>query len=128
MKLIHRIAYYLGGFVIGIIILLFFLGGKRASCDYTPTARTLKNIGLKKRVISEDAFEILRKNQLDTSAITNVLSTGDVLFSESNTQLDSCKVYAIEGEVYENDDRVLKIMVENCNLTATVLSAEVKKD
>ena len=48
MKFIHRLGYYLGGFSIGLIFLAFFLSGKRASCDYGPDARVLKNIGQKK--------------------------------------------------------------------------------
>ena len=47
MKFIHRLGYYLGGFSIGLIFLAFFLSGKRASCDYGPDARVLKNIGQK---------------------------------------------------------------------------------
>ncbi len=39
MKLIQRIGYYLGGFSIGLVILAFFLNGKKTSCSYGPDAR-----------------------------------------------------------------------------------------
>jgi hypothetical protein len=122
MKLVTRIAYYLGGFGVGIIILMFFLGGKRASCDYTPNARTLKNIRNKERVFSEGVLYTLSQNNLDTSAISSILKNGNVLFSESNTKLDSCKQYVIEGEVKKH---YLKITTENCETKANVLKADV---
>lgn len=124
MKLIYRIAYYLGGFTIGLIILFFFLGGKKASCDYSPNARTLKNIRIKERHFSKNTLQELTNNQLDTSAISTLLREGDVLFSESNTQLDSCKLYVIKGEVSKKN---LKIVVENCEAKATVQEIEVQE-
>jgi hypothetical protein len=126
MKLIHRVAYYLGGFVIGIIILLFFLGGKRASCDYGPTARTLKNIRTKERIISEVALAELRTHKVDTSAISNLLLNGNVLFSESKTDLDSCNIYSIEGSRHEENGKKMKITVENCENKATVLTVTLE--
>ena len=93
MRLIQRLGYYGAGFAIGILILFFFLGGKDTSCDYGPNARTLKNIRIKDRVFSEMSLETLSSHQLDTSAISQLLMEGDVLFSESETRLDSCKQY-----------------------------------
>lgn len=121
MKLIYRIAYYLGGFVIGLILLYFFLNGKQASCDYTPTARTLKNIRNKERVFTENVLLSLHQHQTDTSVISKILISGDVLFSESLTELDSCKQYIIKGKV---KDKLIKLRVENCNKVARVLTVE----
>jgi hypothetical protein len=118
MKFIHRLAFYLGGFAIGLILLFFFLSGKRTSCDYGPEARTLKNIRIKPRYFSQEALGDLVKNKLDTSSISSLLRDGDVLFSESNTKLDSCKQYIIEGIVLENK---IKIRVENCEMKATIM-------
>jgi len=50
------------------------------------------------------------------------LENGDVLFSESNTKLDSCRIYVIEGEILEKN---LKITVENCEKLVTVIEAKV---
>jgi len=60
MKFIHRLGYYLGGFSIGLIFLAFFLSGKRASCDYGPDARVLKNIGLKQLQFDERVEDMLK--------------------------------------------------------------------
>ena len=118
MKFIHRLGFYLGGFTIGLIILFFFLGGKKTSCDYGPEARTLKNIRIKPRLFSEESIISLSEKGLDTSAISTLLRNGSVLFSESNTDLDSCKQYVIKGTVLKNN---LKIRVENCEEQATVM-------
>ena len=122
MKFAYRLAYFSGGFLLGIALLFFILSGKKTSCAYGPESRTLKNIRLKERAFSEKALNLLHENNIDTSAISTLLKEGDVLFSESNTELDSCKQYVIEGEISE---RILKIKIENCEKTATVLDAEL---
>jgi len=122
MKLAYRLAYFSGGFLIGIALLFFILSGKKTSCAYGPESRTLKNIRLKERAFSESTLQILRENKMDTSAVSTLLENGDVLFSESNTELDSCRIYVIEGEILEKN---LKITVENCEKLATVVEAEL---
>lgn len=125
MKLAYRLVYFSGGFIIGIAFLFFFLSGKKTSCSYGPESRTLKNIKLKKRAFSEETLNFLRENQLDTAVVSTLLEDGDVLFSESNTKLDSCKLYVIKGVISENN---LKITVQNCEKTATVIDAKINKN
>ncbi len=126
MSLLKRFAFYFGGFGLGLILLYFFVGGSGASCefDYSPNSRTLKNIRLKDRVFSDNTLNKLNQFQLDTAAISYVLLKGDVLFNESNTQLDSCNIYVIEGKTApkesSNSDKHLKITLENCNDKVTV--------
>ncbi len=120
MSVLKRTAYYLGGFGIGLILLYFFVSGSGASCeyDYGPSSRTLKNIRNKDRFYSEASLETLKQHQVDTSAISNLLLDGSVLFSESNTKLDSCKIYVIECDIklmeQEHFSKTIKITVENC--------------
>jgi len=125
MKLIYRIAYYLGGFTIGIILLLFFLSGKRTSCDYGPNARTLKNIRTKRASYSSSALKALSDNNLDTAAIQSVFLNGNVLFSESDTRPDSCKIYMVES-LYEKKN--IKVKVQNCNKEAAILDVFIIKN
>ncbi len=125
MNLSRRFLYYFGGFAIGLILLYFFVGGAGASCeyDYGPNARVLKNIRLKKHVFTEKTTDVIWNAGLDTTAITQLFHNGDVLFSESNTKLDSCKLYVIEGVANEKE---LRITVENCDSIATVISTEIR--
>jgi hypothetical protein len=125
MKLIKRVAFYSGGFIIGLILLFFFLGGKKASCDYSPNARTLKNIRIKDRIVSENTLQTLKQHQMDTAVISTILDNGKVLFSESDTSLDSCKIYMVRGR---KENRKLRIKVENCENKATVLEAIFQKE
>ena len=125
MKLAYRLVYFSGGFIIGIAMLFFILSGKKTSCAYGPESRTLKNIKLKQRAFSEETLNFLRENQLDTASVSTLLEKGDVLFSESNTKLDSCKIYVIEGIISEKN---LKMTVENCEKTATVIDVKINKE
>lgn len=123
MKLIHRIGYYLGGFAIGLVILAFFLGGKKASCSYGPNARTIKNIGIKKHIYSEDVQSAMLIYDLDTLAITDLIKTGDVNFSESETRVEGCKTYLIENAL---DDKQVALRIKNCDSSATIQSLIIK--
>ncbi|MDC0342525.1 hypothetical protein OAM90_05410 [Flavobacteriaceae bacterium] len=119
MHIAKRFGFYGFGFIIGLLLLFFFLNGKKAGCDYGPDARTLKNIKIKQRVFSTQSLQDLKQSNLDTSAVSSLLRFGDVNFGESNTKLDSCNVYVIEGFVNKIN---LKMRVQNCNKTATITS------
>ena len=123
MKLIHRIGYYLGGFAIGLVILAFFLSGKKASCDYSPDARVTKNIRIKERAYSPEALKEMQLHNIDTTQITRILNNGDVDFSRSNTDLDSCKTYMVTGRTSEKN---LELLFENCDSVATLQEVMVK--
>ncbi|WP_299228289.1 hypothetical protein [uncultured Psychroserpens sp.] len=123
MKLIHRIGYYLGGFSIGLIILAFFLSGKKTSCAYGPNARTVKNISIKKKVYSSTSEASMLKYNMDTLDIANLIKTGKIDFSESNTKSDGCKTYLLEN-TYE--EKSIQLQIQNCDSTATIQSIVIK--
>jgi hypothetical protein len=116
---LRRLGFYLGGFAIGLVILSFFLSGKRTSCSYFPDARVKKNITSKTIIFSDDFKQQLLKKSYDSAAIINVLTNGDVNFSESNVELDSCKIYALEGYI---NNKEVQIKVENCETEAKLQS------
>ncbi|SHJ12440.1 DUF4258 domain-containing protein [Algibacter luteus] len=118
MKLIQRIGYYLGGFSLGLIILAFFLNGKKTSCSYGPDARVLKNINSKKIKYSETLSSLLINKTIDSTGINFVLKKGDINFSESNPRQEPCGIYVVEGTYNDND---VLLTVENCDSIATVL-------
>lgn len=121
MSLLKRFAYYFGGVAIGSIILLFILDKKNASCDYGPNARVLKDISTKNRIITEEVYRFMESEAIDTLFINQTLDFGDVRFRESQTQLDSCKVYIIRGI---KDFKHLKMHVENCDTQAKIFKIE----
>lgn len=122
MKLIQRIGYYLGGFSIGLVILAFFLNGKKTSCSYGPEARVVKNINAKKIIYSNLVESLIDNKTIDSGAIRHVLKKGDINFSKSNTRQEPCGVYTIEGLDNDND---VTLTVENCDSIATILNIVV---
>lgn len=124
MKLIQRIGYYLGGFSVGLVILAFFLNGKKVSCDYGPDARVLKNINTKKIVYSEDINMDLSEKKIDSITILYLLKKGDVNFSKSNPREKPCAIYTIEGKYNEKN---MELTVQNCDSVATLLKISMSK-
>lgn len=124
MKFAQRLFYYLGGFAIGLILLFFFLGGKKASCDYSPSARVLKNIRIKNKEYSEEVLANIITYKIDTSDVSEILKNGDVDFSASNTKPDSCKIYYIEGN---SKGKNINMLIENCDSVARINVLNIKK-
>ena len=71
------------GFIIGIILLLFFLNGKNASCDFFPNERMLKILRNKHRVYSEGVLQLMTTNKIDSTTIDFLFYNGDIDFSKS---------------------------------------------
>ncbi len=117
MKLIQRVGYYLGGFSVGLIVLAFFLSGKKTSCSYGPNARVLKNISTKTLVYPDNITKLITKHQLDSLVIPKVLNHGNVNFSKSNTKLKQCKQYVIEDD---HNDKHITLTVDNCEDRAII--------
>ncbi|SDS32489.1 DUF4258 domain-containing protein [Christiangramia echinicola] len=125
MKFVHRLAYYGLGLFFGIVILIFFLGGKKTSCDYSPNARVLKNIKIKERHFSSNSMNFFETNNIDTSIVSLILKDGDVDFNKSNTEAKPCNIYFVSGET---DQNTLELEIENCDSIATIKKAYIKKD
>jgi len=122
MTLIQRIGYYLGGFSIGLVILAFFLSGKKTSCSYGPDSRVLKNINSKQLIYSPDISTFLDNKTIDSAGIDYILKKGDINFSNSQPRQEPCSVYAVEG-IHNNNEVILT--VENCDSIATILNLKI---
>ena len=126
MKFIHRLGYYLGGFSIGIIILAFFLSGKKTSCAYSPNARTIKSISQKPKSYSEEALSAMRTFEMDTTVVSDMIQYGSVNFSESDTKTEDCKTYILKNSY---KDQKFRLQIKNCDSLATIESiVPYKKD
>lgn len=119
MKFIHRLGYYLGGFSIGIIILAFFLSGKKTSCAYSPNARTTKSLSQKQKSYSEEALSVMRSFEMDTIIVSEMIKHGSVNFSESDTKTEDCKTYILKNSYKDQD---FKLQIKNCDSLATIES------
>ena len=118
MNFINRLTYFSGGFIIGLLFLMFFLSGKRTSCSYLPDARVKKDI-LKKSIIFKN-----HNSKKDSLVILNTISQGKVDFSKSNTLLEDCKEY-----YFEDEDKTKKIwvIIKNCTNTAEIYDYKISE-
>lgn len=104
MNFYKRLMFFSSGFILGLILLSFFLTGKRTSCSYFPNDRVIKNINSKKISYSNGV-------EKDSVLIKSVLMNGRVDFSKSKTKLDSCKSYHIENTI---DEKNYMVLINNC--------------
>ena len=113
MKIVHRFGFYMGGFSIGLVFLMFFLSGKKTSCAYGPDARVLKNIQTKRPQYSDSVQEQLNSKIIDTLTLHSIFKNADINFGKSDTESLPCRTYYVEGEKYD-------LIVENCTKIARI--------
>ena len=96
MSFIKRLVYYLGGFGLGVILLMFFLSGKKTSCDYGPNARTLKFLKSKPLQKSNTLIRELAQYNIDSANIQSVFLNGEVNFKNSIISSELPNIYMVE--------------------------------
>jgi len=111
MKLSNRLIYFMGGFLIGICILIFIWDKKNTKFPYMPDARVINDVNSKNVHYSNKLHTAFAKNIITASQVQDILKNGNVNFSKSNTQLDSCKIYVIEKILSTKN---YSISLENC--------------
>ena len=111
MKLSNRLIYFMGGFLIGICILIFIWDKKNTKFPYMPDARVINDVNSKNVHYSNKLHTAFAKNIITASQIQDILKNGNVNFSKSNTKLDSCKIYVIEKILSTKN---YSISLENC--------------
>lgn len=117
-----RFTLYGIGFVMGIVIVFFFLGGKNASCNWLPNDRILNIIQQKKISFSQEVREELQSSAIDSLQIMQIIKTGEIDFSKSRVKNDPCRNYWIQGGA--TDSRMI-ITVDVCDSTAIVNSLQL---
>lgn len=95
MSFIKRLVYYLGGVGLGIILLMFFLSGKKTSCDYGPNARTLKFLKSKPLIKSDEIQRTLVSFELDSAEVASVFIQGEVNFRKSKISNELPNIYSV---------------------------------
>ena len=123
LDLKNRLVYYGFGFTIGIILVFFFLGGKKASCNWMPNDRMLTIIRSKHIIYSDEVNRFLITNPVDSTDVSRILETGDIDFSKSNVKNNPCRNYLINGT---NDQQNIALRVEVCDSIATIKTIKVK--
>ena len=125
-KFIRRFGYYIVGFSIGAIGLVFINKQKGNSFDYGMDARTLKQIRLRKEfIITPEAQAELTKNNIDSIRIQYMLHKADVNFSKSHARIKPCPDYWLESELTleQDNNKIYKnvsFIIKRCDSTATL--------
>ncbi|MDO9276027.1 MAG: hypothetical protein Q7T92_10825, partial [Lutibacter sp.] len=112
----QRLPYFLVGLTLGIIAVFFVFDKKEATFDYSPNARVLKNISIKKHIFSEDTKSTILSKQIDTALISRILKNGNVDIW-NKIKMDTCIQYNIKGR---RDLKNMTLTVKNCDSMAFI--------
>lgn len=123
MKFSLRLAYYLGGLLIGMAFLMMILNGKDSRCSYFPNERVLKDLRSKPFYYSDESKRLLLEKWVDTADIRKTLTYGDVDFDKSNIKIKGGKKYTVLGKTIKNQ----KISIELLNTSSKVVLLDIKK-
>lgn len=113
----RRFGLYGFGFAIGILLVIFILGGKDASCNWMPNARMLQIIRSKQISYSEEVQTKVNNALIDSTDIDQVLVMGDIDFSKSEVKNNPCRKYLINGNI---KDQKAELTVKVCDSIATI--------
>ena len=128
MKFSYRLAYYLGGLLLGTVFVVYFLQAKAESRNvsfcYLPNCRVLKDLRSKPLEVSKKADSILHQNWVNLDDVKKCMEFGDVDFSISNKPFENGKIYFIEGKNVKGEP----ITVSMVNYEKKVVLSDIKKD
>ena len=112
-----RFTLYGFGFVLGLILVFFFLGGKKSSCNWMPNDRILNIIAQKEISFDDHVKQIMASSAIDSLDLMMILQNGDIDFSKSQVKNEPCRNYWIQGDQKQKD---MVITVELCDSLAVV--------
>ncbi|WP_417431105.1 hypothetical protein [Halpernia sp.] len=116
----RKLKFYFLGFIPGLLLVLFILNKKGASCSYFPSAR-VKAETLSKDFILKDTFkQEIAAQKIDEKFLKDsILTVGEIDFDKSKAQKKPCPEYLI---VYPYKNPKYEVEFEKCKETATFLS------
>ena len=117
MKLIHRIAYYGFGLLLGSIVVYFIWGKKNVTFNYLPNARVLKEIRKDIPQYSIQANENMLSSNIDTIEVNMILKYGDIDFKKSLPREKPCKTYYIDGKP---NNKQVTLVIKKCDSISTI--------
>lgn len=116
----RKLKFYLIGLIPGILIVLFVLNRKGASCSYFPNDRVIAETLTKNFNYSEEfKGEMKDFNISETFVKDSILAHGEINFEKSNAQKEPCPNYLL---VYPKKNPKFEITFEKCKETATFLT------
>ena len=120
--LLHRFKLYGSGFALGIVILMFFLNGKKSRCNWFPNERILNIIRQKNIEYTPSINELIKTKKIDSTDINLFLMNGNIDFSKSQVKNKPCRKYWIDGQV---KDKKATLHVKICDSIAYMDGLEI---
>jgi len=120
MNFLRKLATYMLGVGLGVIMVYFIFGDRDIQCNYFPNDRVLYDLRKKELQYSESVAAQMQANSLNDSVVMWALERGKVDFEQSQTEKEPCKEYFIELK-----EPAYQMNIRNCDSVATVL--ELKK-
>ena len=112
-----RFTLYGIGFFFGLVLVFYFLGGKKASCNWLPNDRILNIIQRKSIRISPEVRNVMNEKRIDSMELMKIIKFGDIDFSKSQVKNEPCRNYFIQGV---SEQKNMTINVELCDSIATI--------
>ena len=122
MNIFKRFSFFLSGFSLGMIILVFFLKEKNTSCDYGPNARVTKSLSISKKRINNENQLKLKKHNIDSTTLFYLIKTADVDFSRSITKTSPCKEYILNNTL---DSKPVELKIELCDSISEIKEIKI---
>ena len=110
---------YAVGLGLGLVLSYAFFGDRYPT--WLPGSIVLEDLLEFKTSYSDKAICNMECRNISKDGIREMLTRGDVLFSESETRAKPCPSYVIEGET--DAGRLLRVVFTRCDSTSEVLSA-----
>jgi len=120
--LLKRFKLFGFGFSMGIVLLVFFLNGKKSRCNWFPNERVLAIIRNKHIEYSNDLHIQIKNRIIDSTSVNQLLLDGNIDFSKSQVKNKPCRKYWINGKV--NEKKVV-LHVKICDSIATLSKLDI---
>lgn len=122
--LLKRFKLFGSGMTLGIVMLVFFFNGKKASCNWFPNAKALEYIRNKNIKYSPELNVQLQNKLTDSLDIQTILLEGNIDFSKSQQHQKPCQKYWIDGLA---KSKKVTLHIKICDSIATLSKLDFRE-
>lgn len=119
-KFTRRLAFYLGGVVLGFIAVYFFFGDRDLPAVW-PKGKVREQI-INAKPADSLTICAIKHFGMEEDVFKKWVKEADVNFSDSYPRETPCPIYAIEGKLQLKDTRVF---IQSCDSTFAITKAEL---
>lgn len=113
----RNLKFYFLGFIPGLLLLIFILNKKGASCSYFPSARVKAETLTKEFILNDNFKQELAAQKIDENFLKDsILTNGEIDFDRSNAQEKPCPHYLIS---YPKNQPKYEVDFDKCKESAT---------